>query len=53
MNDAGNLILVGPMGAGKSSIGRCLARDFNMEFVDLDREIERRTGATVRVIFDC
>ncbi|MGY0560915.1 shikimate kinase [Luteimonas sp. A277] len=53
MNPASNLILVGPMGAGKSSIGRCLARGFDLEFVDLDQEIEHRTGASVRMIFDC
>ena len=53
MNPASNLVLVGPMGAGKSSIGRYLARGFGLQFVDLDREIERRTGASVRMIFDC
>lgn len=52
MNGASNLILVGPMGAGKSSIGRCLAQTFQLGFVDLDREVEQRTGASVRMIFD-
>ena len=53
MQAAQNLILVGPMGAGKSSIGRRLAAGFGLVFVDLDEEIERRTGASVATIFDC
>src|SRR5699024_449061 len=53
MDPAPNLVLVGPMGAGKSSIGRRLARRLGMEFVDLDREIARRTGASVSMIFEC
>ena len=39
-----NIFLVGPMGAGKSTVGRQLAKSLNMEFVDCDREIEERTG---------
>lgn len=53
MNPASNLVLVGPMGAGKSSIGRRLAGHFGLPFVDADREIEARTGATVTTIFEC
>lgn len=53
MNPAPNLVLVGPMGAGKSSVGRRLAGRFGLRFVDLDREIELRTGATVPMIFEC
>lgn len=53
MNPAANLILVGPMGAGKSCIGRRLAEHFGLPFVDADREIEQRTGASVATIFDC
>src|SRR5690606_36948351 len=53
MNPARHLVLVGPMGAGKTSVGRCLARHFELAFVDSDQEIERRTGATVATIFDC
>jgi shikimate kinase len=52
MNPAPNLILVGPMGAGKSSIGRHLARLMGLSFVDLDDAIEARTGATVNLIFE-
>ncbi|MGP1930182.1 MAG: shikimate kinase AroK [Arsenophonus sp. ET-YP4-MAG3] len=47
-----NIFLVGPMGAGKSTIGRQLAQQLNMEFFDSDQEIERRTGADISWIFD-
>lgn len=53
MKTAPNLVLVGPMGAGKSSIGRRLAGRFGLKFVDADREIEKRTGANVTMIFEC
>ena len=53
MNPAPNLVLVGPMGAGKSSIGKRLAGRFGLVFVDADREIELRTGATIPTIFEC
>lgn len=52
MKVASNLILVGPMGAGKSSIGRRLARRLGLQFVDADVELERQTGATVALIFE-
>lgn len=53
MNPAPNLVLVGPMGAGKSSIGRRLASRFGLDFVDADAEIEARTGARIPMIFEC
>jgi shikimate kinase len=40
------------MGAGKTAIGRELARHLKLEFVDADQEIERRTGADVALIFE-
>ena len=40
------------MGAGKTSIGRRLARRFGLQFVDLDREIEAETGAGITLIFE-
>jgi shikimate kinase len=52
MNPASNLFLVGPMGAGKSTIGRRLADHFGLAFFDLDIEIESRTGASVTLIFE-
>ena len=53
MNPASNLILVGPMGAGKSCIGRRLAERYGLRLADADREIEQRTGTTVATIFEC
>jgi shikimate kinase len=53
MNPAPNLVLVGPMGAGKTSIGRRLAESLGLAFVDADRDIELRTGAAVGTIFEC
>jgi len=40
------------MGAGKSAVGRALARSLNLEFVDTDDEIERRTGVDIPFIFE-
>ena len=47
-----HIFLVGPMGAGKSSVGKSLAKTLNRPFLDLDSEIERRTGADIQWIFD-
>lgn len=47
-----NLILVGMMGAGKTSLGRLLAKRLNRPFYDSDCEIERRTGVKIPVIFE-
>ena len=46
------IFLVGPMGAGKTTIGSQLARVLQLQFVDCDQEIEHRTGASVALIFD-
>ncbi|SDT26468.1 shikimate kinase [Halopseudomonas xinjiangensis] len=47
-----NVFLIGPMGAGKSTIGRLLAKELKFPFKDSDREIEARTGADIPWIFD-
>ncbi len=47
-----HLFLIGPMGAGKSTIGRSLSDDLNCNLVDLDRVIEDRAGASITWIFD-
>jgi len=47
-----NLILVGPMGAGKSTIGRLLAAELSRNFYDSDHEIQARCGADIPWIFD-
>ncbi|MHB8743894.1 MAG: shikimate kinase AroK [Sulfuricaulis sp.] len=52
MNRADNVFLIGPMGAGKSTIGRHLAELLGKEFQDSDQEIEKRTGASIPLIFE-
>jgi shikimate kinase len=47
-----SLFLIGPMGAGKSTIGRHLAKELKLDFYDTDQEIEARTGANIAWIFD-
>ena len=48
----GNLYLVGLPGAGKSTLGRQLARRLNKTFVDADAELERKLGVTIPTIFE-
>jgi shikimate kinase len=52
MAEKRNIFLVGPMGAGKSTIGRQLAQELHLDFFDSDHEIERRTGADIAWVFD-
>ena len=52
MSKPRNLFLIGPMGAGKSAVGRQLARLLHMDFVDSDEEIESRTGVDIPFIFE-
>jgi shikimate kinase len=52
MKNKRNVFLVGPMGAGKTTIGKQLAEILKLEFIDTDQEIERRTGAPIDWIFD-
>ncbi len=52
MAEKRNIFLVGPMGAGKSTIGRHLAQQLHMEFYDSDTVIEERTGADIAWVFD-
>ncbi len=52
MAEKRNIFLVGPMGAGKSTIGRQLAQMLGMEFFDSDSVIEERAGADIDWIFD-
>ena len=50
--NSNNVVLVGPMGSGKTTIGRRLAREMNREFLDTDYEIIDKTGVTIEHIFD-
>ena len=52
MQDLPNLFLIGPMGAGKSTIGRLLAAELARDFVDSDHAIQNRCGADIPWIFD-
>lgn len=52
MRTCGNIYLVGMMGAGKTTIGRQLARRLKKRFIDCDQEIEARTGVRIPVIFE-
>ena len=47
-----NIFLVGPLAAGKSTIGRLLAKALKCQFYDTDQEIERATGVSIAWIFD-
>ena len=53
MDPAPNLVLVGPTGAGKTSIGRRLAERLQLAFADADHEIEAHAGASIATIFEC
>lgn len=52
MKPTDNIFLIGPMGVGKTTIGRVLADHLQMQFVDSDQEIEESTGADIPWIFD-
>ena len=47
-----NIFLIGPMGAGKSAVGRQLAKMLHLSFLDSDDEIETRTGVDIPFIFE-
>ena len=52
MNPAPSLFLIGPMGAGKTTVGRRVAAQLGLDFYDLDHEIEEHSGAEVTLIFE-
>ena len=47
-----NIFIVGPMGSGKSTVGKIISDELFMNFFDTDEEIETRTGASIDWIFD-
>lgn len=49
---SGNIFLVGMMGAGKTTVGKLLAKQLGKKFIDSDEEIQKRTGVTIPHIFD-
>lgn len=52
MNPSRNLFIIGPTGAGKTSIGRRLAAHYGLPFLDLDQEIEKHCGVDVSTVFE-
>ena len=42
-----NVFLIGPMGVGKTTIGKMLAKELGLQFIDTDEEVERRAGANI------
>lgn len=52
LGEKNNVFLIGPMGAGKSTIGKQLSKLLELEFYDADQEIEKSTGANIAWIFD-
>ncbi len=52
MSGSNNVFLVGPMGVGKTTIGKHLSEELNLQLFDTDREIEARAGADIPWIFD-
>ena len=52
MKSKENLIFLGMMGSGKSSIGSLVAKKLNLEFIDIDKEIEKKLGMNIKEIFN-
>jgi len=52
MKSKENLVFLGMMGSGKSSIGSMIAKKLKLDFVDIDKEIENELGMSIRKIFE-
>ncbi len=52
MKSKENLVFLGMMGSGKSSIGLMVSKKLNIDFIDIDQEIEKKTGMTISKIFE-
>ena len=52
MKSKENLIFLGMMGSGKSSVGLLVAKKLKLNFIDIDKEIEKKLGATISKIFE-
>ena len=51
MKSKENLVFLGMMGSGKSSIGALVSKKLNINFIDIDKEIEKKLGMTISEIF--
>ena len=51
-NNTNNILLIGPMGSGKTSVARLLANNLDKKFLDTDEEIMKKTGVDIAYIFD-
>ena len=52
MNSKENLVFLGMMGSGKSSIGSLISKKLNIDFIDIDNEIEKKIGMKIAKIFE-
>ena len=52
MKSKKNLVFLGMMGSGKSSIGSLVSKKLNIDFIDIDQEIEKKIGMTISEIFE-
>ena len=52
MRENSVIVLIGPMGAGKSTVGKVLASILGKQFVDSDEQIEKKAGASIPYIFE-
>ena len=52
MKSKENLVFLGMMGSGKTSIGSYVSKKLNIDFIDIDREIEKKIGMTISQIFE-
>ena len=52
MNSKENLVFLGMMGSGKSSIGLLVSKKLNIDFIDVDKQIEKKIGLTISKIFE-
>ena len=52
MKSKKNIVLIGMMGSGKSSIGKILSKKLNLEFIDIDSKIEEKENMTISQIFE-
>ena len=51
-NESKRIVLIGPMGVGKTTVGRILAKQLDFDFIDTDQRLEKITGASISWIFD-